>query len=40
MAQRADAKGSVEVAGASHVVGMSHTDKTVQMILEAARATE
>jgi hypothetical protein len=28
----------VEIAGASHVVGMSHPAETVQMILEAAGA--
>jgi pimeloyl-ACP methyl ester carboxylesterase len=36
MAERAGAKRTIEVAGASHVVGMSHPDELVQLILEAA----
>ena len=36
MAQRAGARNTVEVAGASHVVGISHPDETLQIILEAA----
>jgi pimeloyl-ACP methyl ester carboxylesterase len=38
MADRAGATRSVEIAGASHVVGMSHPDETTQMVLEAAAA--
>ena len=37
MAERAGSRRTVEIAGASHVVGMSHPDETVQIILEAAR---
>jgi pimeloyl-ACP methyl ester carboxylesterase len=40
MAERAGSRRTVEVAGASHVVGMSHPAETVEMILEAARAAE
>lgn len=36
MAERAGSRRTVEIAGASHVVGMSHPAETVQMILEAA----
>jgi pimeloyl-ACP methyl ester carboxylesterase len=36
MAERAGARSTVEIAGASHVVGISHPDETVQIILEAA----
>ena len=39
MAERASALESVEVPGASHVVGMSHAAETAQMILAAARTT-
>jgi pimeloyl-ACP methyl ester carboxylesterase len=39
MAERAGAQQAVEVAGASHVVGISHPEETVQMILAAARTT-
>ena len=35
MAERADAKCTVEVPGASHVVGVSHAAETAQLILEA-----
>ena len=35
MAERADAKRTVEVPGASHVVGVSHAAETAQLILEA-----
>jgi pimeloyl-ACP methyl ester carboxylesterase len=38
MAERAGSRRTVEIAGASHVVGMSHPAETVQMILEAATA--
>jgi pimeloyl-ACP methyl ester carboxylesterase len=38
MAERAGARRTVEIAGASHVVGMSHPVETVEIILEAARA--
>ncbi len=40
MADRAGSRRTVEVEGASHVVGMSHPAETVEMILEAARAAE
>ena len=36
MADRAAAQKSEEIAGASHVVGISHRHETVQAILEAA----
>ena len=36
MAERAGARRTIEVEGASHVVGMSHSDELVQLILEAA----
>jgi pimeloyl-ACP methyl ester carboxylesterase len=39
MAERAGSRRSVEVAGASHVVGMSHPAETVQIILEAVTAS-
>jgi pimeloyl-ACP methyl ester carboxylesterase len=39
MAERAGSRRTVEIAGASHVVGMSHPAETVQIILEAADAT-
>ena len=35
MAERADAKRTVEVPGASHVVGVSHAAETAQLILGA-----
>jgi pimeloyl-ACP methyl ester carboxylesterase len=38
MAERAGSRRTVEVAGASHVVGMSHPAETVELILEAATA--
>jgi pimeloyl-ACP methyl ester carboxylesterase len=38
MAQRAGARSTVEIAGASHVVGISHPAETLQIILEAAGA--
>ena len=38
MAERAGAKRTVEIPGASHVVGVSHPDQTVQLIREAASA--
>jgi pimeloyl-ACP methyl ester carboxylesterase len=38
MADRAGSKRSVEIAGASHVVGMSHPEETLQIIHEAAGA--
>lgn len=38
MAERAAAKRTVEIAGASHVVGVSHPSETAQLILEAAGA--
>ncbi len=38
MAERAGARRTVEVAGASHVVGMSHPQQTAELVLEAVRA--
>jgi pimeloyl-ACP methyl ester carboxylesterase len=38
MAERAGSRRTVEIAGASHVVGMSHPAETVEIILEAATA--
>ena len=40
MAERAGSRRTQAVAGASHVVGMSHHRDTAAMILEAANATE
>lgn len=37
MAERAEAKRTIEIPGASHVVGISHPVKTAQLILEAAQ---
>jgi pimeloyl-ACP methyl ester carboxylesterase len=39
MAERAGGRRTVEITGASHVVGMSHPAETVQIILEAANAS-
>jgi pimeloyl-ACP methyl ester carboxylesterase len=36
MAERASAKSTLEIPGASHVVGVSHPEETAEMILEAA----
>jgi pimeloyl-ACP methyl ester carboxylesterase len=38
MADRAGSRRTVEIAGASHVVGMSHPAETAELILEAAHA--
>ncbi|MDN5765685.1 MAG: alpha/beta hydrolase [Humibacillus sp.] len=38
MADRAGSRGTVEVAGASHVVGISHPDQTIETILAAVGA--
>jgi pimeloyl-ACP methyl ester carboxylesterase len=38
MAERAGSKRTVEISGASHVVGVSHPGETAQLILEAAGA--
>jgi pimeloyl-ACP methyl ester carboxylesterase len=38
MAERAGARRTVEIPGASHVVGISHPTETLQIILEAAGA--
>ena len=38
MAKRANSRRTVEIAGASHVVGMSHSSETADLILEAARS--
>jgi pimeloyl-ACP methyl ester carboxylesterase len=35
MAERAGARNTVEIPGASHVVGISHPEETLQIILEA-----
>ncbi|MFH9826422.1 alpha/beta fold hydrolase [Streptomyces bobili] len=40
MAERAGSRRTLEIKGASHVVGMSHPAETAQLILEAARAAE
>lgn len=37
MAERAGARRTVEIADASHVVGVSHPDETAELIAEAAR---
>jgi pimeloyl-ACP methyl ester carboxylesterase len=37
MAERANAKRVVEIAGASHVVGISHPAETADLILDAAK---
>jgi pimeloyl-ACP methyl ester carboxylesterase len=39
MAERVGSRRTVEIAGASHVVGMSHPEETAQIIREAANAT-
>jgi len=39
MAHRAGAKRSIEIAGASHVVGISHPEQTAELILEAANTS-
>ena len=39
MAERAGARRTVEIAGASHVVGISHPAETAELILEAAHAS-
>jgi pimeloyl-ACP methyl ester carboxylesterase len=38
MAERAGAKSTLEIPGASHVVGVSHPTETAEFILEAARS--
>jgi pimeloyl-ACP methyl ester carboxylesterase len=40
LAERAGARRTEEIAGASHVVGMSHPDALVAMIREAVEATQ
>lgn len=40
MANRAEARGTVEIAGASHVVGISHPAETARIILDAANSHE
>jgi pimeloyl-ACP methyl ester carboxylesterase len=37
MAERAGARRTVEIAGASHVAGMSHPDELIDLIFEAAK---
>jgi pimeloyl-ACP methyl ester carboxylesterase len=39
MAERADPRSTLEIPGASHVVGVSHATETADMILEAARSS-
>jgi pimeloyl-ACP methyl ester carboxylesterase len=39
MAERAGSRRTVEIAGASHVVGISHPDETAALVLEAAGQT-
>ena len=39
MADRAGARRTVEIPGASHVVPVSHPAETVQLVLEAVAAT-
>ena len=38
MAERAGSRRTIEIAGASHVVGVSHPQDTAQLVLEAAAA--
>jgi pimeloyl-ACP methyl ester carboxylesterase len=38
MAERAGARRTVEIAGASHVAGMSHPEELIELVLEAADA--
>jgi hypothetical protein len=38
MAERASAKSTQEIPGASHSVGVSHAEETAEMIIEAARS--
>jgi pimeloyl-ACP methyl ester carboxylesterase len=38
MSERAGATKAIEIAGASHVVGMSHPEETLQLVREAAGA--
>jgi pimeloyl-ACP methyl ester carboxylesterase len=38
MAERANAKRTLEIPGASHAVGVSHAEETAVMIVEAARS--
>jgi len=38
MAERASSQRTIEIAGASHVVGISHPSETAALILEAARS--
>jgi pimeloyl-ACP methyl ester carboxylesterase len=40
MAARANARRTIEIAGASHVVGISHPDETARLILEAVASHE
>jgi pimeloyl-ACP methyl ester carboxylesterase len=39
MAERAGSRRTVEIAGASHIVGMSHPYEPIELILEAATST-
>ena len=38
MAERAGSRGTVEIAGGSHAIGVSHPKETAEIVLEAARA--
>ena len=40
MAERANSKRTVEIAGASHVVGTSHPAETAELIAEAAASSK
>jgi pimeloyl-ACP methyl ester carboxylesterase len=40
MAGRAGSRRTVEIAGASHVVGMSHPAEAAELILEAAHTSK
>jgi pimeloyl-ACP methyl ester carboxylesterase len=40
MAERAGSKRTIEVPGASHVVGLTHPDTTAELIAEAARVAQ
>jgi pimeloyl-ACP methyl ester carboxylesterase len=39
MAERANSKRTIEIAGASHVVGVSHPSETADLVLEAAASS-
>jgi len=37
MAERAGARGTAEIPGASHVIGISHPDETTQLVRDPAQ---